>query len=283
VGAWTSVGAAELLVLEDGLGRYEPGSLLARFEGVPLAELPDDIRERLREDGFLYLPYHPTLIRTGGTTVLIDFGAGPELAREWDEDVGHATDALHAAAIRRDEIQVAVITHAHPDHLGGFTEVIDDVRVPTFPGTRHLISATEWRFWVEGDPSGLSAEMTPMARRDLTFLRAAGVLELVGGNEEIADGVRLLPTPGHTPGHVSVLVSSGDHTAVVGGDVALTDWSFSHPEWEGPAEVEPDLVPVTRRALYDLLIERDGILFGFHLDGPGRVRRAGGAYAFDAI
>jgi glyoxylase-like metal-dependent hydrolase (beta-lactamase superfamily II) len=277
------LGEAKLLVLEDGLCRYEPGFLLARFQGVPLEELPDDIRARLREDGYLYLPYQPTLIRTGETTVLIDFGAGPEAAREWEEDVGHASDALRAAAIGRDEIDVAVITHAHPDHLGGLTELVDDDRVPTFPETRHLVSKEEWRFWVEGDPDGLSAEMAPMAKRDLTLLRDAGVLELVEGDEEIADGVRLLPTPGHTPGHVSVFVSSEDHTAVVGGDVALSEWSFSHPEWEGPAEVEPELVPQTRRALYDLLIERDGLLFGFHLEGPGRVTRAGDAYAYEPL
>jgi glyoxylase-like metal-dependent hydrolase (beta-lactamase superfamily II) len=124
--------------------------------------------------------------------------------------------------------------------------------------------------------------MVPMARRDLTFLRDAGVLELVEGDEEIADGVRLLPTPGHTPGHISVIVSSGDDTAVVCGDVVLSEWSFTHPEWVGP-EVEPDLVPRTRRALLDLLIERDGVLFGFHLEAPGRVRRSGGAYAFEPI
>jgi glyoxylase-like metal-dependent hydrolase (beta-lactamase superfamily II) len=283
VDRWTNVGAAELLVLEDGLCSYEPGFLLARFRGVPLEELPDDIRARLHEDGYLYLPYHPTLIRAGETTVLVDFGAGAEAAREWEEDVGHASDALSTAAIGRDEIHVAVITHAHPDHLGAFTEVVDDVRVPTFPDVRHLISVKEWRFWVEGDPGGLSAEMVPMARRDLTILRDAGVLELVEGDEEIADGVRLLPTPGHTPGHVSVLVSSGDQTAVVGGDVAVSEWSFSHPEWFGPAEVEPELVPGTRRALYDLLIERDGLLFGFHLEGPGRVTRAGDAYAFEPL
>ena len=279
---WTTVGSARLLGIEDGLGRYEPGFLLARFDGLPVGRLPDEVRSRLHEDGNLYLPYNPTLIRTGETTVLVDFGAGLEAAREWEEDVGHASDALEAEAIGRDQIHIAVITHAHPDHLGGFTEVVDDVRRPTFPEVRHLISKAEWAYWVDEDPGGPSAEMVPMARRDLTFLRDAGVLELVEGDEEIADGVRLLPTPGHTPGHISVIVSSGDDTAVVCGDVVLSEWSFTHPEWVGP-EVEPDLVPRTRRALLDLLIERDGVLFGFHLEAPGRVRRSGGAYAFEPI
>ena len=212
---WTSVGEADLLVVEDGICSYEPGFPLAAFDDLPVDQLPEEIQARLDDDGYLPIPYNPTLIRIAGTTVLVDFGAGHELAREWEEPVGRAADSLAAAGVARDEIDVAVITHAHPDHVPGFTELVDGERVPTFPQARHVISKAEWRYWVDEDPGEPSAGMVQMVRPSLTALRDAGVLDLVEGDEEIADGVTLLPTPGHTPGHMSVLVTSGDETCIV--------------------------------------------------------------------
>jgi glyoxylase-like metal-dependent hydrolase (beta-lactamase superfamily II) len=160
----------------------------------------------------------------------------------------------------RDEIGVAVITHAHPDHVPGFIEFVDGELVPTFPSARHVISKAEWRYWVDEDPGEPSAGMVPMVRPSLTALRDAGVLDLVDGDEEIADGITLLPTPGHTPGHMSVLVASGGETCVVAGDVVLTEWAFEHPEWTAIPEVDPGLVVRTRRALFDRLVESGGLL-----------------------
>jgi len=279
---WTNVGSAGLLVIEDGLATYEIGFAIVHFDGVPNEQLPDEIRSGFAEDGLIYLPYNPTLIRTDTTTVLVDFGAGHEAAVEWEEDVGHAAGSLRAAGVSPDQVEIAVITHAHADHLGGLVVPGEGgARAPRFPGARHLLARAEWRYWVEEEPAGVSVEMIPDARRDLHALREAGVLELVDGDEEIADGVRLLPTPGHTPGHLSVLVGSGPETAVVNGDVLLTPWAFAHPEWDSRADVDPELAVRTRRALFDRLVESGGLLFAYHLETPGRVRPAGDAYAFD--
>lgn len=194
--------------------------------------------------------------------------------------VGRAADSLAAAGVARDEIDVAVITHAHPDHVPGFIELVDGERIPTFPRARHVISKAEWRYWVEEDPGEPSAGMVQEVRPYLTALRDAGVLDLVKGDEEIADGVTLLPTPGHTPGHMSVLVTSGNETCIVCGDVVLTEWAFEHPEWTAIPEVDPGLVVQTRRALFDRLVESGGLLAAFHLPELGRIEAAGDAYMF---
>ena len=277
---WTRVGEADLLVVEDGICSYEPGFPFAAFDDLPVDQLPEEIRARLDDDGYLPIPYNPTLIRIAGATVLVDFGAGDELAREWEEPVGRASDSLAAAGVTRDEIRVAVITHAHPDHVPGFIEIVDGERVPTFPHARHVISKAEWRYWVDEDPGEPSAGMVPMVRPSLTALRDAGVLDLVEGDEEIADGVTLLPTPGHTPGHMSVLVTSDDATCIVAGDVVLTEWAFEHPEWTAIPEVDPELVVRTRRALFDRLVASGGLLAAFHLSELGRIEAAGDSYKF---
>jgi glyoxylase-like metal-dependent hydrolase (beta-lactamase superfamily II) len=274
------VGEIELLVIEDGICSYEPGFLLAPFHGVPNERLPTDVRADLDDGGFLQIPYNPTLIRTPTAMILIDAGAGPEVAEEWEEPVGRAAGSLEAAGVGRDAIDVAVITHGHPDHLPGFTELIDGERVPTFPDTRHLISDAEWRYWMDREPSGPSAGMVPSVRPHLTALRDAGVLELVDGDEEVAEGVTLLATPGHTPGHLCVEVASRDDVAVVCGDVVLSRWAFDHPEWVALGDVDGAMAVASRRALFDRLVTDGGLLMAFHLAEPGRVRSAGDAYAF---
>ena len=106
------------------------------------------------------------------------------------------------------------------------------------------ISKAEWRYWVDEDYRRAVGRDGP--RGSAVSHRAAATpacFHLVEGDEELADGVTLLPTPGHTPGHLSVLVTSGDETGIVCGDVVLTGWAFEHPEWTAIADVDPDYSP----------------------------------------
>jgi glyoxylase-like metal-dependent hydrolase (beta-lactamase superfamily II) len=274
------VGEIELLVIEDGICSYEPGFLLAPFDGVPNDQLPADVQADLDDDGYIRIPYNPTLIRTPTAMLLVDAGAGAELAEEWEEPVGRAADSLEAAGVRRDAIDVAVITHGHPDHLPGFTELIDGDRVPTFPGIPHVMAVAEWLYWMDDEPSGPSAGMVPAVRPHLSALRDAGVLELVEADMELADGITVFATPGHTPGHLCVRVASGDEVAIVCGDVVLSRWAFDHPEWTALGDVDGAMAVASRRALFDQLVADDGLLVAFHLAVPGRVESTGNAYAF---
>ena len=269
------------MIVPDGTGTYEPGFLLVPFEGAAVEELPQQIRERLDAEGLLHMPYNPVLVRVPDATILVDAGAGRELAEEWDEPVGLALDSLASAGVDRAEVDVVVITHGHPDHVGGLTELGDDgERIPVFPSARHVISRVEWHFWMEDTDHDPSARMAPVTRPHLAALRDAGVLDLVDGGHEIALGVTLFPTPGHTPGHVSVLVRSEWETCVVAGDAIMTEWGFEHPEWTARPEVDPELTIASRRALLDRLVADDGLLTAYHVPGMGHVRAAGEVYEF---
>ena len=122
--------------------------------------------------------------------------------------------------------------------------------------------------------------MAPHARRDLTALRDAGVLELVEGAEELTDGVRLQPTPGHTPGHVSVVVSSAGANGLITGDAILSTWTIPHPDWTSELDVDQELTVTTRQGLLERFADNGGLVFGYHLPPVGRVTRAGTAYTF---
>jgi glyoxylase-like metal-dependent hydrolase (beta-lactamase superfamily II) len=275
-----SVGSIRCTALLDGEALYEPQDL---FSNASPDEWKPLVSDRLDPNGYLPVPYQPLLIEGAETTVLIDAGAGAELAAEWEEPVGLATASLASLGITPEAIQIVLITHAHPDHVGGLTTVTEGARQPVFPNARHLISSEEWRFWhleVLPEPS---SHMAPVARIHLTTLREAGLLELIDGDVELAAGVRTMTTPGHTPGHLSVSVSSEGENAVVAGDAILTDASFGHPEWYAGAEVDPAQTAATRASLLDRTVRENAVVTAFHVHGIGRVRPRDGTFALEQI
>jgi glyoxylase-like metal-dependent hydrolase (beta-lactamase superfamily II) len=106
------------------------------------------VADRLDSEGYLPLPYQPVLICTNRLRVLIDAGAGPELAAEWEEPVGQTSAALEELGITPDDVEIVLITHAHPDHVGGLTQRTGDERSPMFAKARHVIARDEWEYWL---------------------------------------------------------------------------------------------------------------------------------------
>lgn len=272
-----TVGDVECRVIPDGVAAYDPEFV---FPDVPPEVLRPLLRGRLDEEGMLPSTYNPLLVRAGGTTVLIDAGAGRELAGEWGDPVGRARESLVAAGVLPQVVDLVLITHAHPDHVGGLTVPEGDDRAPVFPRARHLIWKGEWDFWASGEHRGMFAEMAGTARTHLEPLREAGLLELVDGEAEVASGIRVFPTPGHTPGHMSVAVESGGERAIVAGDVVLTEWAFEHPDWNAAPEALPEVAAWTRRNLLERACREGGLFQAFHLSDVGRLEEAGDAFRF---
>jgi len=271
------VGTMRCSALLDGYSSYEPEAVFADPAEERWRPL---IADRLDADGGLPLPLQPVLIRGADLVVLVDAGAGQELAADWDEPVGTMLDELGSEGVAAEDVKLVVITHAHPDHVGGLLERVQGVNRPVFSGARHLLARTEWVYWHSDDLSGPSAEMGPFVRSHLDDLEQAGVLELLDGDEEVAPGIHAFATPGHTPGHTSVLVSSQDETMLIAGDAILTEWSFEHPDLFGPGEVDPGTTVATRRALVERSADEDWLVSAYHVPQVGRARRSGGGFTF---
>jgi glyoxylase-like metal-dependent hydrolase (beta-lactamase superfamily II) len=157
--------------------------------------------------------------------------------------------------------------------------------VPTFPNARYLLNRSEYEFW-----SDASAEPEGNGFRDvqrLTFadsvrpVFAAGLVDLVEGTHSVCDEVRLVPTPGHSPGHVSVQIASRGEMALITGDIAHHPCQLAHLDWGLPSiDFNEDQATATRQRVFAEVAEKPILVIGTHWAGAtaGRVRRSGSAY-----
>src|SRR5687768_9857360 len=235
-----------------------------------LAMLPDaDARQIQRmgggDDGqTLTLPMAGYPIRGGGRTVLVDTGIGPELGslgRAFAGEVGKLPGALADAHIDLRSIDVVVSTHLHADHIGWNVLDRDGEPAPMFPNAEYVVSKAEWEFW--------SATKSRDIARCVRSIEAAGQLRAVDDGFEPAPGLALLSTPGHTPGHVSVLVLDGGVGAVITGDAAHHPAEFEDPQLNPPYDSDPEQAKQSRLALAERA-EADGlVILGGHFPAPG--------------
>ncbi len=133
---------------------------------------------------------------------------------------GVATTRLAMPTRKQRHMVMGVLSHAHADHIGGLTEENGTARRLLFPNARHVIARAEFGYWTSSRASVDHAWMADLARLHLLPAGRAGMLDLVAGEQDIAPGIRVIPAPGHTPGHMAVSISADTQQAVFAADAA---------------------------------------------------------------
>jgi glyoxylase-like metal-dependent hydrolase (beta-lactamase superfamily II) len=273
-----SVGDIQCIAISDGTFSYPTNWI---FSNVPQEQLDDALRDHNLPLNPVVTPYTCLLVKTGQHKVLVDTGADG-LA----PTTGDLLKQLQAEGITREEITTVVLTHAHPDHIGG---VLDADKKPAFPNARYVMSRTEWNFWTS-DPdlrnSGMDAHMKELlvncARSNLSPLKEC--IELVDGEKEVVPGVHAIPAPGHTPGHMAVVVSSSKDQLLHIADSVLHPMHLEHPAWRNVFDLNEDTAASTRRRLLDRAVADDASVLAYHFPFPslGRVMKNATAWRWEA-
>lgn len=240
------VGALTLISLSDGGVAATPAQF---FPTVPPETWTAEERAYLRADGRFAMNLGCFLVREGERWALVDAGNGTRPG-SWG---GKLLSALQEIDVTPAQIERVIITHLHADHAGGTTVDRDGVAVPVFPRAKHYLQRRDWQARAD-----LSSDFLELDRC-LDPLADAGQLELLDGDATLTAAISVLLTPGHTPGHQCVLLSSGEEQALVIGDLAHTPVQLNHPDWRLTAEPDPEQAAASRAAIFDR-VEREGLL-----------------------
>jgi glyoxylase-like metal-dependent hydrolase (beta-lactamase superfamily II) len=251
----TGVGHAKLVLLDDGSFPFPAAEF---FSNVPehawRRELATDAQ------GKIMVGHNCALVESGREAILVDTGYGDDTH---GGRTGRLLDELALAGWRREHITMVVNTHAHGDHTSRNTLPIDGGRVPAFPNARYFLGRADWeRFGgAQGQVHHFDA--------NLRSVHDAGLLTLVDGTLQLTPEVTLVPTPGHSPGHMSVFIESGGRTAICLGDVCHHPLHFAHPGWVSSFDTDPAGTKRTRAWLFALALARDALLACPHAAAPG--------------
>lgn len=230
-------------------------------------------------DSRMLLSVHTFVIRTRHHTVLVDTCVGNEKERERADFHRLHTDYLDrlgAAGVTPDQVDYVFCTHFHSDHVGWNTRLEKGRWVPTFPRAKYLFHRPEFEHFMnlpdDEKPAAVLDSVVPIAE--------AGQAEVVDGDHSIGDGIYLEPTPGHTPGHCSVHLSSSAGEAVITGDLMHHPIQFAEPQWTTQVCTYPEQAVQTRKAFIEKYADTDTLILGTHFAPPTacRIIRRGESY-----
>jgi glyoxylase-like metal-dependent hydrolase (beta-lactamase superfamily II) len=273
------VGAIECIAVSDGTFAYAPDSFVAN---APVERFEQELRDHNLPSTEVISPYTCLLVNTGKHRLLIDTGAG------FAPTNGKLVDNLATVGIAPADIDTIILTHGHADHIGG---TADSTSGSVFPNARYVMWQAEWDFWNQKRPD-LSAMpvddhlrhlLIDFAHAKLPPIRAQ--LDLIDREVEIVPGIYAIPAPGHTPGHIALLISSGGQQLLHMADTVLHPILMEHPEWQPAFDLIPEQAISTKRRLLDRAAADQALALAFHFPFPGlgRVLPKGAAWEWQPI
>jgi glyoxylase-like metal-dependent hydrolase (beta-lactamase superfamily II) len=252
------LGSFEVTILHVG------GSVLDNVQSTFGVGVPADEFRALAEANFLsadksFSTLAPVVVNTGAEVVLFDTGIS----------ASGLIPALDAAGLKANQVDLVVLTHLHPDHIGG----LRTGDAPTFPNAKIMLGRVEYDYWEQAGNAQVKANVTPLVDR-ATFLK---------GDDPVARGITAVESFGHTPGHLAFLLESERQKLMITGDVANHPvFSLARPDWEVRFDVDKAKAAQTRRTLFGRLADERIAFSGYHMPGAalGYVAREGDGFRY---
>ena len=274
------IGNFNCIAVSDGTFTY---SDISFYQIAPKEHLQNVFREHDLQSGQITTPYTCLFIDTGKHRVLVDTGMGTGVA----PSVGNLLNNLHEEGIEGSDIDTVILTHCHPDHIGG---IINAEGKPVFPNARYVMWKEEWDFWAsEPDLTQLKVDeqikqlILMSARKNLPPI--TNRLDLIDSEIEILPGIRAISAPGHTPGHMVLSISSGGDHLLCASDTVLSPIHLEKPDWRPVFDFEPEQAAITKCKIFDRAADEKSMVFAFHFPFPslGHVIKKGDGWQWQPI
>jgi glyoxylase-like metal-dependent hydrolase (beta-lactamase superfamily II) len=246
------LGKFECVSLCDGSFNYP---LQNFFANVPKAQIEAALQQCNLPIDFITTPYTFLYVNTGERRVLVGMGAG-NLA----PTTGGLLPNMRGAGINPADIDTVIITHAHPEQIGG---TLDDEGKPIYTNAHYYMWKGEWEFWF----SDIAFSKTPehfvtTARKNLEPIQDQ--LTLLDRESEIMPGIGVIAAPGHTPGHIVISFSSSGEQLLFASDTVLCPLHLEHPDWTPIYDILPEEAAVSKRRIFDLAAGQKVLVMGHH-------------------
>ena len=280
------VGEVEIIRIVEVNAHTDPLSVLLS-EGSPelMKRYSWLFPEYATPEGDMRISFQCFVLKTPTQRIMIDTCIGNDRKRVYDIFTNMHTSFMEDLAsvdCAPDRIDIVLCSHLHFDHVGWNTYRVDGKWVPTFPNARYLFSQTEWDQWKDMPRDGnIEAEHLVDS---IDPVMKAGLVDLIETDHRISDEIWLEPTPGHTPGHVSVRISSEGEQAVITGDLLHHPVQFAVPDMKANFDMDPETGCRTRRAFVERYQDRKALVIGSHFCEPtaGWILRDADAWRFES-
>ena len=223
------------------------------------------------------------VVRTPRHTVLVDTGVGNGKARAsnpvWNLREGSYLDDLAAAGVTPEQVDYVLCTHLHVDHVGWNTRLVNGHWVPTFPHAKYVMGGEEWQFWKHERDTG--KEEWGCIDDSVLPIVAAGQAVLVDDDYAVDEYLRFEPSRGHTPGHLSLRLTTPAGTAVFSGDLMHRTVQVAEPQWSSQFCHDAAHAARTRKEFVERHADTGTLILPAHFPAPGYIVRApGGGHRF---
>ena len=245
-----------------------------------IRKLPWLIPAFATEEGRLKMSIHLLVVETPSRRIVVDTGLGNDKQGRnvptWNDRQGPFLQTMREAGFAPDSIDTVLCTHLHVDHVGWNTRLVEGKWVPTFPNARYVFGKAEYEYWRD---NSVEPDKVAVFNDSVKPVMDAGKADLVASDARLSDEITLIPTPGHSPGHMSIHVQSDGEQALLTGDVAHHPCQMAHLDWSSTADSDPVRSAVTRHELFSRFADTPTLVIGGHFNA-GRIRRDGDTFKF---
>jgi len=283
-------------------GKQAPGFYRSKLGDYELTQVADGARTFPMPEGFIVnlpkdqalaaaegaympkgqvtIPFNPLVVNTGSKLIVIDTGNGLGAFEATKGAAGQMNANMKAAGIDPNAVDIVLISHFHGDHIGGLKGADGK---PVFPNAEIKVPAAEWAFWTDdanqAKANGFNKAQFAGAKKNLDGL--GDKITKFEAGKEVAPGITSIATPGHTPGHVSFVIASGNARILVQSDVTnIPSLFLTHPDWQVVFDNDPALAVTTRHKFFDMAAAEKAAIIGYHFSFPavGHVEKDGSGY-----